>query len=531
MNAFLLLGLLALQAPATPPRDATPTAETYVIKGRVTDVTTGQPLRGVAISIRSSGEVEGLARGALTDDEGRWSFGQLPAGDYVLNHSKPGFTRVQGVRIYSPVHVSAQFPVRDLELVLARGGVITGRVTDPIGEPAVGVQVQAHRLLQGQLTWSSTQDTTDDRGEFRLFGLMPGEYAVSAMPPRHHGVPSHNPDVSVVQTYYPGTVNSGEAEPLVVAEQGLVTDLTFQLQTARTFVVTGEVITSSREIDHVNVSLNEDRPGYSSSRGSSLDEWSRGRNRFRITDVLPGQYTVSAHVRAKDGDEHGAVPVVVSDENVSVTIVTQGPTVVRGRVVTPSGPLRDAGALQVSASSTEPGRPDYAARPGRVRDDGTFELTTSVPSFHVHVFGRMAPTGWRVKEVRWRGERVDKDGITATGPVVDGVEVVVMESTSRLQGTARDATGAPMRQGTLVIVPADSEGDSPIWHRANISDGRFVSPLIPEGRYLVAAVSAVSPGEITPALVTQVRERGDSIELGEREQRTIAISVVIDAPR
>ena len=155
MAPVLLIGLLALQAPAAPARDAAPRpAESYVIRGRVTDVSTGQPLRGVAISIRSSGEGEGLAQGALTDDEGRWSFSGLSTGDYILNHSKPGFTRVQGVRIYSPVHVSAQFPVRDLELVLARGGVITGRVTDQLGEPAVSVHVQAHRVVQGQPAWS-----------------------------------------------------------------------------------------------------------------------------------------------------------------------------------------------------------------------------------------------------------------------------------------------------------------------------------------------------------------------------------------
>jgi hypothetical protein len=531
MLRYITIALLAVQPPA-PPRDvATPSQspERYVIRGRVTDVATGQPLRGVAISIRSSGEVEGLARGALTDDEGRWSFAQLPAGDYVLNHSKPGFTRVHGVRIYSPVHVSPQFPVRDLELVLARGGVISGRVTDPMGEPAVQVQVQAHRVLQGQPWWPQHHDTTDDRGEFRLFGLMPGEYAVSATPQRGHDSTQFSEGrQSPVMTYYPGTVQAAEAERLVIAEQGAVSDLTFQLQTARTFVISGQVVSSSSHVTDGFVSLDQD----GSSRGSPV-EWGRSGGRFRIAEVLPGEYTVSAHVRLENGEEHGEAPVVVGDADVTVTIVTRGPTVVRGRVVPLSGPLRDLDGLMIGAWSVAP-QQRSSGRPGRVKEDGTFEATTTAASpFRVALVNRGAMgTGWRQKEVRWRGERVGKEGITASGPVVEGVEVVIVAATARLQGTARDATGGAMREGTVVLVAAeDVAEDFPMWHRAVLTDGRFVSPPVPEGRYLVAAVPAVAPGQITPDVVAQVRERGESVELGDRELRTIALTAVVDAPR
>jgi hypothetical protein len=263
---------------------------------------------------------------------------------------------VQGVRIYSPVHVSAQFPVRDLELVLRRGGVITGRVTDLLGEPAVGVQVQAHWIVQGQPTWPAHQDTTDDRGEFRLFGLAPGEYAVSAVPQRGNDIAmSRGRGTSPVLTYYPGTVHATEAERLVIAEQGAVSDLMFQLQTARTFVISGHVVTSSRNVDHVSVSLNQSTATFGFSRGSPMDSWGRAGGQFRITEVLPGEYTVSANVRLEDGEEYGEVPVVIGDEDVTVTIVTTGPTLVRGRVVPMSGPLRDIEGL-------------YCARRRRGRD-------------------------------------------------------------------------------------------------------------------------------------------------------------------
>ena len=67
--------------------------------------------------------------------------------------------------------------------------------------------------------------------------------------------------------------------------------------------------------------------------------------------------------------------------------------------------------------------------------------------------------------------------------------------------------------------------------RAVISDGCFVSPAVPEGRYLVAAVAAVAPRQIMPDVVLQVRERGESIKLGDRELRTIALTTVVEVPR
>jgi 5-hydroxyisourate hydrolase-like protein (transthyretin family) len=531
MAPLLFLGLLALQAPAAPARDTSPRpAETYTIRGRVTDVTSGQPIRGVAISIRPSSQMQEPARGTFTDDEGRWAFAGLAAGDYSLNHDKPGYTKVQGVRIYSPVHVSSQFPVRELELVLMRGGVVAGRVTDPRGEPAVDVQVQAFRVLKDRSAWTSHQDRTDDRGEFRLYGLVPGEYLLAARPGQRNDnvIDDDISGLSPVVTYYPGTVSEAEAERITLTELGAVSDLAFQMQTARTFMVSGRIVASSSAVDEAFVRL--EKPDGASMASRSMAGVT-GDGRFRLTNVVPGEYRLIAEVRLEDGEEFGEADIVIADQDIEVAVATRKPTVVRGRVMTPSGQRPAIGRLNVGASPVV-ATPSFHGGQRPVREDGTFELTVSPQPFRLRLWSRDNGLAWRTREVRWRGERVGKDGIDGTGPVVDGVEIVVVAATARLQGSARDAAGAVMKEGTVVIVPAEEVGEPfPEWHRAVIADGRFVSPPVPEGRYLVAAVSAVAPGQITAEVVARVRERGDTIELSEREFRTIALGAFVDTPR
>ena len=139
-------------------------------------------MRGAQVGVTPVGDGMIAGRGALTDADGKWEVTGLAASDYTLSHGKNGYNRVRGVRIYSPVHVSAEHPVRDIELVLMRGGVIAGRVLDASGEPLSGVRVSALRIVNAE-AWSESQgDTTDDRGDFRLHGLQPGELYISASP-------------------------------------------------------------------------------------------------------------------------------------------------------------------------------------------------------------------------------------------------------------------------------------------------------------------------------------------------------------
>src|SRR5262249_56325040 len=65
---------------------------------------------------------------------------------------------------------------------MIKGGAITGRVTNAMGEPVIGVQVNAAmaRGAEGSPDrgGSGSLRFTDDRGVYRIYGLSPGTYVV-----------------------------------------------------------------------------------------------------------------------------------------------------------------------------------------------------------------------------------------------------------------------------------------------------------------------------------------------------------------
>src|SRR4029079_18654873 len=95
-----------------------------------------------------------------------------------------------------------------LDFALPRGGVITGRVLDEFGDPVSDVQVAALRpqTVGGsrRLVNMGRPGTTNDIGEFRLFGLPPGDYFVSATFRNQFGPFAESDDRSgYAPTYYP----------------------------------------------------------------------------------------------------------------------------------------------------------------------------------------------------------------------------------------------------------------------------------------------------------------------------------------
>lgn len=172
------------------PRDATDQAAvgTGSISGTVTTEGTGLPVRRARVSL-SAPELRGT-RATLTDDEGRFTFPVLPAGRYTLTASKAGFVNIaygakRAGRPGTAIQLQEGAKLERLNISMPRGGVLTGIVVDEHGEPAANVPVRALRAVMqtGERTWQmANQDTTDDRGIYRIFQLQPGEYVVNAMP-------------------------------------------------------------------------------------------------------------------------------------------------------------------------------------------------------------------------------------------------------------------------------------------------------------------------------------------------------------
>lgn len=177
------------------PRDqpaAQVVAGTASISGVVTLDGSASAVRRAQVTLGGGG---GRGRSAVTNDEGRFSFGALPAGRYTLNVSKPGFASIaygakKPGRQGTPIQLTDGQALTNAHIRLPRGSVITGVVVDDFGEPSPNTQVRAFRsvIQNGERTVVSAGNAqTDDRGIYRMFQLLPGDYLVSAVP-RNSGI-------------------------------------------------------------------------------------------------------------------------------------------------------------------------------------------------------------------------------------------------------------------------------------------------------------------------------------------------------
>lgn len=171
-------------------RDATQTAAvgTGLIIGQVITGDAGTPVRRARVNL-SGTELRGQ-RSTMTDDEGRFVFTQIPAGRYTMTASKAGFVSIAygaktAGRAGTPIQLADGQKLESKPISMPKGGVVTGVVLDEYGEPSAGTPVRALRMVMrtGEKRLESAgTNTTDDRGQYRIYGLQPGQYIVTAQP-------------------------------------------------------------------------------------------------------------------------------------------------------------------------------------------------------------------------------------------------------------------------------------------------------------------------------------------------------------
>src|SRR3954471_19537347 len=157
------------------------------LSGRVLAADTGRPVKRARVFITAA-ELPG-GRGVLTDDSGTFDFAELPAGRYTLTASKSGFIGLsygqrRPLQAGTPLQLADGQQLRGIDFRLPRGGVLAGHVFDEDGDamPGAMVRVMRYQYQQGErrLVPAGTAQT-DDKGSYRVWGLNPGDYYVSAV--------------------------------------------------------------------------------------------------------------------------------------------------------------------------------------------------------------------------------------------------------------------------------------------------------------------------------------------------------------
>jgi hypothetical protein len=554
-----------MQIPGMPPRDrgrpdATGTAQ---LRGRVTAADSGAPLRKVQVRLMGAGL--GTPRMATTDAEGRYDFRDLPAGRYTATATKPGYVTLQfGQRRPfeqgRPIELADKQAVDKIDFRLPRGGVLTGRIVDEFNDPVAdaSVQVMQLRYMRGRRrpVPVGRPSTTNDLGQFRVWGLSPGEYFVSATL-RSFGM---DPQIVVgasqdatgyAPTYFPGTANFAEAQRVPVTLGGEASGVEFALLPVRTAKITGIVVDAEgRPFTDGNVMMMQ-TAGSAGGEGMFFMAGPGGGGRlgadgaFTIANVTPGEYTLQARARrskpggapAPDfvmpGDgETGSLPVTVAGEDIAglVIVATKGAKMTGH--VTFDGPPPPGSRTEDLRVVAQPVADDFipmmGGMPGRIGTDGKFEVTGLAGRRMIRVFAQ----GWFVKSVRVDGRDVTDSGVEFKGAEeVVGVEIVLATRMAEISGTVKNADGKPAKDYAVVVFPEDKERwtpDSRYFASARSDQaGRFKAVGLPDATYLVAALDYVDAGEWRdPEFLERLREHATRVTAAIGDVKELDLKIV-----
>jgi Carboxypeptidase regulatory-like domain len=548
-------------APATAPG-------TGRLSGRVAASDTGKPIKRARVFI--SGADIGGGRGLLTDDNGAYDFSDLPAGRYTINASKSGYIQLsygqrRPLQAGTPLQLLDGQQLRNIDFALPRGGVISGRVSDETGDvmPSVAVQVLRYQYQQGnrQLT-PAGQGQTDDRGVYRVWGLNPGEYYVSAVarndgpigrgiPPavaqvlddaiagrgRGNGrgavlasaaAPDDQNQLMYAPTYYPGVGSAAEARPVTLGVSQELVDVDFTLRLVLTARVSGHVASADGTATgrgNVNLTLQG-----GSRVGGGFGGRIGGDGQFSIANVPPGMYTLRARNNDRDAPLSASQPLAVNGDVNNVIVVLRTGGSMSGTLVFQPGstaPPSDVTQVRIMAPAVDLEDNVGPMPNARVNKDGTFTIDgVSVGEHFIRANGGGGLRGWNLKSVTADGRDVTDIPISMrSGQRINNLVVTFTDKINEVSGGVTDVQGNPVTEYTVLAFSTNSS----VW-RPNSRQiattrpdqtGMYKIRNLPAGEYYVVAVDPSEPGEwFEPAYLDQHRAGAARVTLGDGDVKT-----------
>jgi len=458
-----------------PPRDnPQEKTGTAVLSGRVVAADTGKPLRRALV--RASSQETPQGRSVSTDPDGRWQLKNLPAGSYRVSVSKGGYVDIAYGQL-RPFEAGKVLELADgqtiekLDVTLPRAGVITGRVLDEFGEPLTGARVQPMRYRyaggQRRLTPVAFGDTTDDIGQFRLHGLSPGEYFVSAQMQAGLMFGQSDDRVGYGTTYFPGTAVQTEAQRVSVALGRETSQINITMATSRIATISGNAVSAAGRPVTRGILMLTSNIGAANmvSMGTSL----KPDGSFLFSNVSPGEYRVQVqHTPNADdvvvlgsggapGTESGSVSLTVTGNDITgLTIVTSPGATASGRVIFEGAakpPIAPA-ALNINATPVEFGMMMMGGN-ARIRDDWTFEATGLTERRRFRVIN--PPPGWYFKSASHDSTDITDTGIDfKEGQQVAGIDIVLTQRVTDVSGAVQDSRARPITDFVVVAFSTDN---------------------------------------------------------------------------
>ena len=510
------------------PKQSSSPPITGTIKGRIVS-TDGQPLTNVNVMAQSLTGTP-ATKPTRPDADGRFAFDELAPGAYIIIATAPGYID-QSMSIGDPSAWPRHLIGSNVKINMIRGGVITGQVANAKGESIVGIPVHATITnVPGSSVLSFVSGggvaETDDRGSYRIYGLLPGQYTVNAGGNGAFGQFMPSGFDRDVPTYYPSSTRD-TAVPVSVRSGDETTGIDIKYKGAEGHSISGVVlgdIAAGAQVGAVTIILAH--AGSGSVLALDLAGAADAQRAFSFDGVADGEYDVfsSYLTRQTDNALMGAKRVTVRGTDVTgvelrLVVLSSLAGTITLDPIKPEDKCDKRGSQVIETilrvppddpkkAANQPLRAMYSGL-GELNEKGEFvlrniqadryRLDIKLPSESWYVRAINLPAATRAQpaattppaqpaavvpnSTAWQGIVTIKSGEN-----LSGASIVVGQDAAGLRGRIAPE-GTAIREGTRVhLVPVEREQANDVLRYSETfvkSDGSFAFTNLAPGRYFI----------------------------------------------
>jgi beta-lactamase regulating signal transducer with metallopeptidase domain len=522
------------------------------------------------------------------DASGRFTIKDLPPGQYTLAADQQGFFEIPGRPVIAGVEAGKP---TNVAVPLLVGGTITGRVKNAAGRMIPNANVTAFRItyINGKIVpQAQSSQITDDRGEYRMFWLPPGDYVVVADPPRYPVSGPANapvvggPGVAVpppgtlstpqfMRTFYPQSLTTQDAGIIAVKSGDQLTGMDITVKKSATYKISGNVHAapySGPELPpargrganadpnapqriQVFLGLEYRDPSVIDMRSTNLGGTvpSAGslfltpsgdgfRGTFEVRDVLPGEYYLVPRVTQLVTTGAGIfnanrIPVDIRDRDATGLSIELVPNESVNGTVTIDGRPPGNVTVRVALGAVGNPSPTYQGISARAvipkADDGTFTIANVPQSRYRVEMGVGLPPDLYVSDVRLGPVSVFDTGFEVGREPLAPLQVALRSGAGIVEGVVRDGFNKPVSNATVVIIPPDVRRDNRVLYKTATSDatGKFTVRGVAPGGYKLFAFEGLAGGEFyNSRFLAKYEFRGKSINVTQGGTTTESLTVI-----